>query len=115
MENSMTKLLLVKIVHTIVWLFFNLVLLYLFYAVITDRIDLWVWICVGLFALEGLILLLFKNMCPLTVIARKFSDSKKDNFDIFLPNWLARHNKLIYSVLLGICIALLIYRLVAAA
>jgi hypothetical protein len=39
----------------------------------------------------------FKTMAFITVIARKYSDSTKDNFDIFLPNWLAKYNKLIYT------------------
>ncbi|MGB5556351.1 MAG: hypothetical protein WBM83_16980, partial [Flavobacteriaceae bacterium] len=56
-------------------------------------------------------LLLFKWFCPLTVIARKYSDSTKDNFDIFLPNWLAKYNKLIYTSIFGISILILMYRL----
>lgn len=43
----------------------------------------------------GLVLLSFKLSCPLTLVARKYSNSPKDNFDIFLPNWLARYNKVI--------------------
>jgi hypothetical protein len=35
---------------------------------------------------EGIVLLIFKMRCPLTVIAMRYSDSNKDNFDIFLPN-----------------------------
>jgi hypothetical protein len=69
-------------------------------------------ICVGLVLLEGLVLLLFKWFCPLTVIARKYSDSNKNNFDIFLPNWLAKYNKLIYTSIFGLAILILIYRLV---
>jgi hypothetical protein len=32
-----------------------------------------------------------------------------DNFDIYLPNWLARHNKTIYSILIGILFIIFIY------
>lgn len=105
------KLIFIKIVHSIVWLFFNVVLGYLFYAVIANKIGKWVWIGLGLFLAEGIVLLLFKNFCPLTIIARKYSDSLKDNFDIYLPNWLAKYNKLIYTSLLGVVILILIYRL----
>lgn len=108
-------LILIKIIHSIVWLFFNGVLIYLFYAGITNRIDGWVWAGLGCFVLEGAVLLLFKNYCPLTLVARKYSDSTKDNFDIYLPEWLARYNKTIYSGLLGIAILLLAYRLVSNA
>ena len=91
------KLLMVKIIHTIIWLFFNVVIFYVLYAVIINKIDKWVWICVGLVFLEGLVLIIFKMFCPLTLIARNYSNSQKDNFDIFLPNWLAKHNKLFFT------------------
>jgi hypothetical protein len=111
MKSRNSGLLLIKILHTAVWVFFNVVLMYLFYAAITGKIDLRVWVGIGLFGVEGIILLHFKNTCPLTILARKFSASTKDNFDIFLPDWLARNNKLIYSILLGICILIVIHRL----
>ena len=112
MITKMTRLILIKSVHTLVWIFFNVVIFYLFYAVVTGKIDKWVWICIGLIALETLILLMFKLMCPLTIMARKYSDSAKDNFDIYLPNWLARYNKLIYSIIVGVILIILILRLV---
>ena len=84
---------------------------YLFYAVIANKIDNWVWIGLGLFGLEGIVLLVIKMKCPLTVLAAKETDSRADNFDIFLPNWLARYTKLIYSGLLAIVIIILAWRL----
>lgn len=105
------KLTATKLIHTIIWVFYNSVISYLLYAVISDKIDIWVWICFGLILVEGLILLIFKNVCPVTIIARRYSDSKKDNFDIFLPNWLAKHNKLIYSTIVLLILCILIYRL----
>jgi len=105
------KLLTIKIFHTLVWLFFNVVIFYLLYAVLTNNIDYWVWICISLVLLEGIVLLMFKMFCPLTVLARKYSNSIKDNFDIFLPNWLAKYNKIIYTSIFLIAVAILIYRL----
>jgi hypothetical protein len=110
-ETGAAKLMLIKITHTLVWLFFNVVLFYLFYAVVKNKIDVWVWIGLGLFLLEGIVLVLFRMMCPLTVMARKYSNSTRDNFDIFLPNWLAKYTKLIYTTLLVVVILILIYRL----
>ncbi|MFD2512260.1 hypothetical protein ACFSRY_00155 [Pontibacter locisalis] len=105
-------LVLIKVVHTLIWVFFNIVIFYLLYAVVTNKIDKWVWICLGLILLEGLILLVFKNMCPITVVARKYSASTRDNFDIYLPNWLARYNKQIYTTIVVISVLILIYKLV---
>lgn len=99
------KLRLIKIAHTAIWVFFNIVIFYMLYAVIVNKIDIWLWVSYAIILLEGLILLAFKMYCPLTVWARKYSDSTKDNFDIYLPNWLARHNKLIYTnIMVGIMI-----------
>ncbi len=111
----MNQLRTIKIIHTVVWIFFNVVIFYLLYAVIANRIDFLVWFGLGLFLAEGIVLLLFKNMCPLTVMARKYSDSPKNNFDIYLPEWLAKYNKLIYSIILLIVIVILIYRLLTNA
>jgi len=107
----MTKLARIKTIHTIIWFFFNAVLGYLFYAVITNKIDILVWVAIGFIVLEGMVLAIFKGICPLTIIARRYSDSQKDNFDIYLPNWLAKHNKLIYTIIFILIISALIYRI----
>jgi hypothetical protein len=108
-----TKLLYIKLLHTAVWLFFNVVIFYFIRSVITNQIDRWTWICLGLILLEAITLLIFKTTCPITLIARKYSGSASDNFDIFLPNWLAHYNKQIYSFIVLIGILVLIYRLSA--
>lgn len=110
--NNQAKLILVKIIHTLVWLFFNVVLFYMAYAVIINKIDKFVWFGMGLIVLEGMVLLIFNKVCPLTIVARKYSDSPKDNFDIYLPNWLAKWNKTIYTTMFGLIMCGLIYRIV---
>lgn len=107
----MKPLTLIKLLHTIIWLFFNVVLFYLLYAVIINKIDHWVWICIGLVVLEIITLLIFKWFCPLTVWARKYSDSTKHNFDIYLPEWLAKNNKMLYGILFTVSVLILFYRL----
>lgn len=105
------KLILIKIIHTLIWLFFNLVIFYMLYAVIADKLDKWLWIGYGLIIMEGITLVAFKFFCPLTILARKYSNSTKDNFDIYLPNWLAKYTKLIYSGIVAIILLITIYRL----
>ncbi|MEO8588369.1 MAG: hypothetical protein ABI432_03295 [Flavobacteriales bacterium] len=104
------KLIAIKIVHTAVWVFFNVVMGYLVYAVLQDRIDQWVWLGLAAIAIECAVLLIFGMACPLTVVARRYSASRKPNFDIFLPLWLAKFNKLIYGVLLLVIITGLAWR-----
>ena len=109
--KSETKLIIIKSIHTLIWLFFNVVIFYMLYAVIVNKLDIWLWIGYGLFVLEGITLLVFKFFCPLTIIARKYSDSTKANFDIYIPNWLAKYNKTIYTSILVIIIIITIYQL----
>lgn len=102
-------LLAIKLIHTIIWFVLAGATLYIFYSGVFDHITMYTWIAVAMIVLEGIILLAFKWACPLTVMARKYSDSTKDNFDIFLPNWLARHNKTIFtSIFLAGLIAILL-------
>ena len=99
-ENTLT---LIKIIHTLIWVFFNFVIFYMLYAAMptaasyAKKLDLWLWIGYGFILLEGLTLLTFKFSCPLNLLARKYSNSTKDNFDIYLPNWLAKYTKSIYT------------------
>lgn len=109
--TSDNKLILIKAIHTLIWVFYNVVIFYLLYAVIIDKIDKWVWICIGLVCFEGIVLAINHLRCPLTLVAEKYSDSKKENFDIYLPNWLAKHTKTIYTLIFTASILLLVYRL----
>ena len=106
------KLNTIRIVHTMIWLFFNVVIFYMLYCVVTGRITGWFWSGFLLLAAEGLALLLYGFNCPLTVLARKYSDFSRDNFDICLPNWLAKYTKLIYTLIVLVIVVLTIWRLV---
>jgi len=108
--HAASNLTAIKIVHTLIWAFFNVVLFYMAYAVIVNKIDIFVWIGIALVVMEGIVLLMFKRMCPLTIMARRYSDSEKDNFDIYLPNWLAKYNKLIYTTFFALIVCGMMYR-----
>lgn len=108
--NEMNKLLIIKLIHTLIWAFFVAVIFYILYSGVTDTITIYTWIGIGLIIVEGLVLLLFKMSCPLTLVARNYSDSQKDNFDIFLPNWLAKYNKSIFTSIFVFAFVLVIYR-----
>lgn len=114
MENE-TKLTLIKIIHTLIWIFFNVVIFYMLYAAIANKLDLWLWIGYGFVFLEGIILLIFKFRCPLNLLARKHSNSIKDNFDIYLPNWLAKYTKLIYTTIFIIISIITLYQILNSA
>ena len=44
-----------------------------------------------------LVLIANGGRCPLTAVAARYTVDRRDNFDIYLPEWLARHNKLIFG------------------
>ncbi len=108
--NNHQRLLLIKSAHTVIWAFFVAVIFYILYCGIVDEVQVYTWVAIGLILGEGLVLLLFKMYCPLTIWARKYSSSSKDNFDIFLPEWLARNNKVIFTTLYLIGVACVILR-----
>jgi hypothetical protein len=109
--RNQAKLTLIKTIHTVIWLFFNGVIFYMLYAVIVNRLNLWLWIGYGFILLEGLTLLMFKSHCPLNLMARKYSSSTKSNFDIYLPSWLAKYTKLIYTSIFAIICMITLYQI----
>jgi hypothetical protein len=70
------------------------------------------WLAALIILGEGIILLLFNGLCPLTVLARKYSGSPQANFDIFLPEWLAKYNKLLFGSIFVIGLTLMVIRYV---
>ena len=106
------KLFYLKLIHTIIWFFYVLIFLYILYAGIYNKIDLYLWIAIGLEIIEVTILILFKGKCPLTILGYKYIDNPEAGFDIFLPRWFAKYNKLIYGSGLIIVILIIIYRIV---
>jgi hypothetical protein len=106
-----SKLVAVKLLHTAIWIFFNLVIGYMLWAVIRGRLDSWFWWGWVLIIGEGLTLLAFRYYCPLTVWARRYSDSTRANFDIYLPEWLARNNQRIYTGIMLVILLLTLFRL----
>lgn len=84
--------------HTAVWAFFALCILGIPAAAAADR---WVLagVLIAIVALEVVILLANGFRCPLTGVAARYTADRQDNFDIYLPLWLARYNKQIFGVL----------------
>lgn len=62
----------------------------------------------GIVFAEVLVLVVNHLRCPLTAIAARYTSDRRANFDIYLPEWLARHNKEVFGTLyvLGLLYAL---------
>lgn len=88
----------VKIIHTIAWAFFAGCILAIPVFSWRNEFD----VALGLIAIvfvEVLILLVNRWHCPLTNVAARYTDDRRDNFDIYLPLWVARYNKEIFGSL----------------
>jgi hypothetical protein len=88
----------VKVVHTIVWIFFVgcIVAIPILGVMGQYRLAL---VFIGVVLVEVLILVVNQLRCPLTGVAARYTDDRRDNFDIYLPLWVARYNKLIFGLL----------------
>jgi len=67
------------------------------YSGISNKVNVLTWWAIFIVFLEGIVLAAFNMTCPLTLLARKYTSSTKDNFDIYLPLLLARYNKQIFT------------------
>jgi hypothetical protein len=89
-------LLVIKIVHTIVWVFFVACIVAV--PALTHRGAFVAAACFAAIVFgEVLVLALNRWSCPLTPMAARHTEDRRANFDIFLPEWLARHNKTVFG------------------
>ena len=86
----------VKVVHTVVWAFFVIAIVAIPVFGWGGNFRLAAWSAAIVFA-EVAVLAVNGWRCPLTGVAARFTDDRADNFDIYLPEWLARHNKVIFG------------------
>src|SRR6478736_8009 len=88
----------VKIVHTLVWALFA-------GCIVALPIVAWsgnflaASILIAVVMVEVFVLFANRFRCPLTGVAARYTNDRRDNFDIYLPLWVARHNKLIFGSL----------------
>ena len=88
----------IKLFHTAIWAILAGSIVVLPLTGVLRRFR-WAAILTGLVLLECGVLAVNGGRCPLSDLAARFTDSHADNFDIYLPNWLAQHNKVIFGVL----------------
>ena len=88
----------VKFAHTLIWaLFAGCILVLPFVAWRRNFIAAAVLIAV--IFVEVLVLMVNGLRCPLTDVAARYTEDRRDNFDIYLPIRIARYNKLIFGSL----------------
>lgn len=100
-----SKLRAIKAIHTLVWAVFagSILVIPMFTALGHLSVA---WGLVGFVLLEVIVLVANRMRCPLTDVAGRYTSERADNFDIYLPLWLARHNKEVFG---GLYLAGIVY------
>jgi hypothetical protein len=88
----------IKLLHTLVWAFFAGCILAIPVTAWANRFTAGS-VLSGFVLFECLILAANHGRCPLTDLAAAHTDERADNFDIYLPLWLAKYNKIIFGSL----------------
>jgi hypothetical protein len=91
-------LIVIRLLHTAAWLCFVACIAAVPIAATLMQFRV-VAILSGVIVVECLILAMNRCRCPLTNLAAAYTKERADNFDIYLPLWLARYNKLIFGSL----------------
>jgi hypothetical protein len=104
----------IKIAHTVVWAFFVACIAAIPVLTATSRFGP-AAVFAAIVAGEVGILLLNRMRCPLTGVAARYTDDRRANFDIYLPEWLARNNKQIFGTLYAAAVLFLVLRWIRAA
>jgi hypothetical protein len=99
-----SRLAFIRLVHTVVWAFFASCILAIPIAARAGRFREALFL-IALVSIEVIVILMNRWTCPLTPIAARYTTDRRDNFDIYLPEWLARHNKTIFGSLFGAGVA----------
>jgi hypothetical protein len=101
----------IKTVHTVVWCIFVAAIVG---VPVAARFESWTLVAalVALVSAECVVLVANGMRCPLTTIAERYTDDRRANFDIWLPEWLARHNKSIFGTMFVIGVLYTVAQLV---
>ena len=91
-------LVVVRVVHTVVWAFLASCILLIPVLAVAGRLRL-ALVLTAMVVCEVAVLAVNRMRCPLTDVAARYTDERSDNFDIYLPRWLARNNKRVFGTL----------------
>jgi hypothetical protein len=90
-----------KLLHTAIWLFFVGCIVAIPFAGARRQFRS-AAVLTGLVLFECAILAVNRGRCPLTDLAGRYTKARTENFDIYLPLWLARRNKMIFGTLFAV-------------
>jgi len=88
----------IKLLHTAIWALLASAILMLPFLAWQGAFR-WAAIISVVVLIECGVLLANGWRCPLTDWAARYTVDRSPNFDIYMPSWLARHNKTIFGTL----------------
>ena len=88
----------IKLLHTAVWAVFAGGIVAIPVLTLQERFHLAAVLALIVLG-EVIVLSINRWRCPLTTIAARYTEDRRANFDIYLPEWLARYNKQIFGPL----------------
>lgn len=91
MSAAPSKLFVIKLVHTIIFLLMSACVAYILYAGITRTYNWYLAAAIAAVLIEGAVLILNNWQCPLTELARKHGASRGSVTDMFYPKWFVPH------------------------
>jgi len=103
----------IKLLHTAVWAGFAGCIVAIPVLTLQARFRLAAVLALVVFG-EVVVLAVNRWRCPLTPIAARYTTDRRANFDIYLPEWLARYNKEIFGPLYLAGVIFLVVRWVGA-
>jgi hypothetical protein len=103
--KSDNKLRIIKCLHTFVWAVFAGSIIVIPGFTYDGQLSV-AWTLISFVFIEVVVLTANRLRCPLTDVAGRYTKDRQDNFDIYLPLWLARYNKQIFG---GLYIAGFVY------
>lgn len=108
--NKSCALLLVRWIHTIIYLVMVAAIGVLLHAGITGHAGLWLWISLALLAVESIVFFGNRMRCPLTALAVRYGADKGHAFDTLLPERVTRYTFRFFGTLTVLGLILMILR-----
>jgi hypothetical protein len=104
------RLVLIRAIHTAIYVVMAASTFILLYAGITGVQGTWLWVVLGLLGIESIVFAGNGFKCPLTALAVKYGAETGHVFDTFLPERFTRHTFRFFGTVMFVGLVLLAAR-----
>lgn len=100
----------IRAVHKLIYVVMALSTFTLVYAGVTGQSGAWLWVALGLLAVEVVVFVGCGFKCPLTALAVRYGAVDGHAFDLYIPASIARHTFWFFTSVMVIGLVLLALR-----